>query len=175
MSAHTRQSRPPVTDGERAGIQGWPNLASRLEAATIGVNRAVRKPPAQEVRMGMDQLWAEAEPLGLLGKVFDQDTFNMERGQWGLESTRQPNVTFAAYVEDGICLHRRLDDYLAQRTGRLASSSPATTRAAETARPAVRASPSRANAPTAVRIGIVSCTVPADVPDSTRWQAYHAT
>lgn len=65
--------------------------------------------------MGMDQLWAEAEPLGLLGKVFDQDTFNMERGQWGLESTPQPAVTLAAYVEDGITwLHRRRDDYLKQ-------------------------------------------------------------
>jgi len=28
-----------------------------------------------------------------LGKVFEQDTFNMERVQLGLESTRKPGVT----------------------------------------------------------------------------------
>ena len=40
--------------------------------------------------------------LGVLGKVFDQDTFNMERVQLGLESTFKPGVTLANYQESKV-------------------------------------------------------------------------
>lgn len=122
---------PPVTDGERAGIQGWPNLASRLEAATIGVNRATPDTelddlPEHFARYALEDRYVEAHVSKVLRANWKVDT---SVTPWsptcsrGAGSTRSSTVsgrteaagTFAAYVEDGIkWLHRRLDDYLKQ-------------------------------------------------------------
>ena len=49
-----------------------------------------------------DEPWTDAPELGVLGKVFEQDTFNMGRVQLGLESTRKPGVTLANYQESKV-------------------------------------------------------------------------
>ena len=61
-----------------------------------------RPPPAPIHRLDADESWTEAVELGVLGKVFDQDTFNMERVQLGLESTFKPGVTLANYQESKV-------------------------------------------------------------------------
>ncbi len=74
-----------------------------------------RPPPAAENRLEGDQMWAEAPELGLIGKVLDQDDFNMERVQWGLESSAKSTVHLAAYQEDNIrWLRERLDEFMAE-------------------------------------------------------------
>ena len=49
----------------------------------------------------------------MLGKVFDQDSFNMERVQLGLETTRKPGVTLAGYQEAKVrWLNETIDQWL---------------------------------------------------------------
>ncbi len=49
----------------------------------------------------------------MLAKVFEQDTFNMERVQRGLEITRKPGVTLAGYQEAKVrWLNETLDEWL---------------------------------------------------------------
>ena len=51
--------------------------------------------------------------LGVLGKVFEQDTFNMGRVQLGLESTRKPGITLANYQESKVrWSHQLLDEWM---------------------------------------------------------------
>ncbi len=52
---------------------------------------------------------------------------------------------------------------------------PAATSTAQTPSRTVSSSPSSAAAPAAVSTGMTSCTAPAVVPESARWQAYQAT
>lgn len=72
-----------------------------------------RPPPAEEHRLGVEQPWINAAEIGILGKIFDQDTCNMERVQLGLETTSKPGITLAEYQEDNIkWFHERLDEWL---------------------------------------------------------------
>ena len=72
-----------------------------------------RPPPAEVTWLAAEQSWTEAADLGMLGKVFDQDTFNMERVQRGLETTRKPGVTLASYQEGKVrWLNESLDRWL---------------------------------------------------------------
>ena len=49
----------------------------------------------------------------MLGKVFNQDLFNMARVQQGLETTRKPGVTLGNYQESKIrWLHDRLGQFM---------------------------------------------------------------
>jgi phenylpropionate dioxygenase-like ring-hydroxylating dioxygenase large terminal subunit len=75
-----------------------------------------RPAPAAEHRLAPDQLWAEAAELRLIGKVLDQDNYNMERVQWGLESMPPgATVRLAASQEDNIrWMRSRLDELLAE-------------------------------------------------------------
>ena len=59
-------------------------------------------PPAPIHVLGADEPWTDAPELGVLAKVFEQDTFNMARVQLGLESTRKPGVTLANYQESKV-------------------------------------------------------------------------
>ena len=53
----------------------------------------------------------------MLGKVFNQDLFNMARVQQGLETTRKPGVTLGNYQESKIrWLHQRLADFMVPST-----------------------------------------------------------
>lgn len=60
-----------------------------------------------------DEPFTAAPELGMLGKVFNQDLFNMARVQQGLETTRKPGVTLGNYQESKIrWLHQRLDEFM---------------------------------------------------------------
>ncbi len=72
-----------------------------------------RPDPVEMHLLDFDESWSSAEELGNLGKVFDQDVFNMERVQIGLETTVKPGVTLANYQESKVrWFHNMLDRYL---------------------------------------------------------------
>ena len=72
-----------------------------------------RPAPVEMHLLDFDEPWSSAEELGNLGKVFDQDVFNMERVQIGLETTVKPGVTLANYQESKVrWFHNMLDRYL---------------------------------------------------------------
>jgi phenylpropionate dioxygenase-like ring-hydroxylating dioxygenase large terminal subunit len=58
------------------------------------------RPPAAPIHwLGADDDWTEAPELGMLAKVFNQDTFNLPKVQIGLKSMKKPGVTMAVYQE----------------------------------------------------------------------------
>ena len=72
-----------------------------------------RPPPAGTHVLGVDEPWTNAPELGLLAKVFDQDTFNMANVQLGLEATFKPGITLGNYQEAKIrWLHRLLGQWV---------------------------------------------------------------
>jgi phenylpropionate dioxygenase-like ring-hydroxylating dioxygenase large terminal subunit len=57
------------------------------------------KPPAVPIHwLGVDDDWTKAEELGMLARVFNQDTFNLPKVQKGLPSLRK-GITLANYQE----------------------------------------------------------------------------
>ena len=92
---------------------GMDHRTSIMEVLLLAPFQGERPPPAPVLRLSADQPWTDAEPLGMLGKVFDQDTFNMERVQLGLETTRKPGMTLAGYQEAKVrWLNETLDEWL---------------------------------------------------------------
>jgi hypothetical protein len=72
-----------------------------------------RPPPAAEHRLGVDESWTNAPELGMLAKVFDQDTFNMANVQLGLEASFKPGITLANYQESKVrWLHHLLGEWV---------------------------------------------------------------
>jgi hypothetical protein len=72
-----------------------------------------RPAPAELHMLDFDEPWSSAVELSTLGKVFDQDVFNMERVQMGLDTTVKPGVTLANYQESKVrWFHVMLDEYL---------------------------------------------------------------
>lgn len=61
-----------------------------------------RPDPAAEVRLGFDEPFGSVDSLGIVGNILDQDCFNMEKVQFGLETARKQTVTFASYQEDNL-------------------------------------------------------------------------
>ncbi len=61
-----------------------------------------RPPPAPTTFLDFDDDWTEAPELGMLAKVFAQDSFNMPMVQKGLEQTLKPGVTLANYQESKV-------------------------------------------------------------------------
>jgi phenylpropionate dioxygenase-like ring-hydroxylating dioxygenase large terminal subunit len=74
-----------------------------------------RPDPAPTTVLGPDEPWTEASELGLLAKVFEQDSFNMPMVQKGLTQTVKPGVTLADYQESKV---RWLHDLLGEWVGR---------------------------------------------------------
>jgi phenylpropionate dioxygenase-like ring-hydroxylating dioxygenase large terminal subunit len=74
------------------------------------------RPPNVPVHfLGEDESFIDAPELGMLGKVFNQDLFNMARVQQGLETTRRPGVVLGNYQESKIrWLHDKLCEYLGE-------------------------------------------------------------
>jgi hypothetical protein len=84
-----------------------------MEVLLLAPFTGERPPPAPVLHLRADQAWVEAESLGMLGKIFDQDAFNMERVQLGLETTRKPGVTLAGYQEAKVrWLNETIDRWL---------------------------------------------------------------
>ena len=81
--------------------------------------RADDAPPAppRPVRwLAPDEPWTNAEELGRLGAVFEQDVFNMAPVQRGLNAAVHGSIQLGNYQEARIRhYHRRIDDYIAGR------------------------------------------------------------
>jgi len=61
------------------------------------------RPPAAPIHwLGPDDDWTEAEELGLLARVFAQDSFNVPMVQKGLMTMTKPGVTMGNYMETKI-------------------------------------------------------------------------
>ena len=66
----------------------------------VSVPELLRPPPPAPLHMlTEDQDWTEAPELGMLAKVFQQDTFNLPHVQTGLEAAQYDEVVFARYQE----------------------------------------------------------------------------
>jgi nitrite reductase/ring-hydroxylating ferredoxin subunit len=74
------------------------------------------RPPAAPIHwLEPEDDWTAAPELGALGRVFNQDVYNIPKVQRGLESMTKPGVTFADYNETKPRhFHHRLDDWIAR-------------------------------------------------------------
>ncbi len=82
-----------------------------MECIMLAPFTGERPAPAPVRWLAEDEPWSLA--LGFLGKVFEQDAFNMPRVQEGLESTYKPGVTLASYQESKVrWLHHKLSEWV---------------------------------------------------------------
>ncbi len=74
------------------------------------------RPPAAQVHwLNDDDDWTVASELGMLGRVFNQDVYNLPKVQAGLESMTKPGVTFADYQETKPRhMHALLDEWISR-------------------------------------------------------------
>jgi len=72
------------------------------------------RPPAAKIHsIGDDVKWSTV--LGFLGRVFDQDVFNMPKVQMGLESSYKPSVTLSGYQEAKVrWLNHKLTEWVGE-------------------------------------------------------------
>jgi phenylpropionate dioxygenase-like ring-hydroxylating dioxygenase large terminal subunit len=90
------------------------------ESCIFDVRLLLRNPPEQPDQPGVpihhladDEPFANAEELGALGGVFDQDMGNLPHMMRGLKASRKGSVTLASYQESRIRhLHNTLSKYL---------------------------------------------------------------
>jgi phenylpropionate dioxygenase-like ring-hydroxylating dioxygenase large terminal subunit len=72
-----------------------------------------RPPPAPLHLLTDDETFTDAPELGMLGKVFNQDLFNMPNVQKGLEATFKPGVTLGNYQESKVrWIHHKLTEWI---------------------------------------------------------------
>jgi hypothetical protein len=72
-----------------------------------------RPPPAKVHWLGPDDDWTQAPELGILAKIFSQDTFNLPKVQRGLKTQEQQEVVFASYNESKLRhFHKLLKKWL---------------------------------------------------------------
>ncbi|WP_344604023.1 aromatic ring-hydroxylating dioxygenase subunit alpha [Sporichthya brevicatena] len=82
---------------------GDDHRSALMEVQLLAPFAGERPPPAPEIRLGPDEPWRDAvEVLGSLARVFDQDEFNLEAVQRGLQSTARTGVLLSAYQESRI-------------------------------------------------------------------------
>ena len=71
-----------------------------------------RPPPAPIHWLEEHETFTDATELGMLGKVFNQDLFNMAKVQTGLEATHKPGVSLGNYQESKVrWLHQKLSEW----------------------------------------------------------------
>lgn len=89
-----------------------------MEVLFLSPFKGERPPPAPVHHLGVDEPWTNAPELGMLGKVFEQDTFNMANVQIGLEATFKPGITLANYQESKVrWLHTLLGAWVGDTVG----------------------------------------------------------
>ena len=94
---------------------GNDHRSSIMEVLYLSPFKGKRPPPAEVHPLAADEPWTEAKELGLLAKVFEQDTFNMKQVQRGLETTRKPGITLTSYQESKVrWLNHTIDQWLAR-------------------------------------------------------------
>ena len=72
-----------------------------------------RPAPAPMHLLEDHETFTDAPEIGMLGKVFNQDLFNMPKVQLGLETTFKPGITLANYQENKVrWLHKKLTDWI---------------------------------------------------------------
>lgn len=92
---------------------GDDHRSSIMECLFLAPFRGERPPNAPVHFLTEDETFIDAPELGMLGKVFNQDLFNMARVQQGLETTHKPGVTLGNYQESKIrWLHDKLDRWI---------------------------------------------------------------
>ena len=79
----------------------WGNRCDRslMECYFLSPFKGERPPPAEFHLLDEDEPWTNAPELGLLAKVFTQDTFNLPNVQRGVEAAQFDEVVFARYQE----------------------------------------------------------------------------
>ena len=84
-----------------------------MEVFLLSPFQGERPPAAATTYLGPDDDWTDAPELGLLAKVFQQDSYNMPMVQKGLETTVKPGVTLANYQESKVrWLHQLLTEWV---------------------------------------------------------------
>ena len=84
-----------------------------MECMFLSPFRGERPKPAEVHWLRDDEVFSDATELGMLGKVFDQDLFNMPNVQKGLESTFKAGITLANYQESKVrWLHTKLGEWI---------------------------------------------------------------
>ncbi len=84
-----------------------------MECIMLGPYQGERPAPAKIHWLKEDETWSSA--LGFLGKVFDQDAFNMPKVQAGLESTYSDGVVLSGYQEAKVrWLHHKLTEWVGE-------------------------------------------------------------
>jgi phenylpropionate dioxygenase-like ring-hydroxylating dioxygenase large terminal subunit len=84
-----------------------------MECIFLEPFKGERPPPAQIHWLTPEERFSAAPELGMLGKVFDGDLYNMPNVQIGLEATFKPGVTLGNYQESKVrWLHQKLDAML---------------------------------------------------------------
>ena len=92
---------------------GDDHRSSIMEVMFLSPFSGERPAPAKVRELGVDEPWTTATELGMLGKVFDQDVFNMAKVQLGLETTFKPGITLANYQESKVrWLHHLLGQWV---------------------------------------------------------------
>jgi phenylpropionate dioxygenase-like ring-hydroxylating dioxygenase large terminal subunit len=96
---------------------GDDHRSSIMEVLFLSPFKGERPPPAPVHWLEEHETWSAAIELGMLGKVFDQDLFNMGNVQTGLEATFKPGITLANYQEGKVrWLHDKLTEWVEKPT-----------------------------------------------------------
>ena len=81
---------------------------SIMECYYLSPYAGKRPPPAKTHWLAEDQDWTQAPELGMLAKVFNQDSFNLPQVQRGLEAAQFDSIVLARYQETKIRHHHTL-------------------------------------------------------------------
>ena len=91
---------------------GDDHRSSIMECIFIAPFIGERPPPAPIHWLEEHETFTDATELGMLGKVFNQDLFNMAKVQTGLEATHKPGVSLGNYQESKVrWLHQKLGEW----------------------------------------------------------------
>ncbi len=92
---------------------GDDHASALMEVMMLAPFAGERPMPAKTTHLGADDPWTDAAELGLLAKVFEQDSFNMPKVHKGLVQTAKPGVTLANYNESKVrWLHDKLGEWV---------------------------------------------------------------
>ena len=86
-----------------------------MEVYFLAPFKGERPSPAKTHWLTEQQDWTDAEELGMLARVFNQDSMNLPNVQIGLEAAQNTEVVFARYQETKIRhFHHLLNQYVSQ-------------------------------------------------------------
>ncbi len=92
---------------------GDDHRSSIMECIFLAPYQGEKPPPCDVHWLTEDETFTDAVELGMLGKVFNQDLFNMAKVQLGLEMTRKPGLTLGNYQESKIrWLHAKFTEWV---------------------------------------------------------------